>query len=400
MKIFAYLTITSTVLVGCGEVNFKSEATLEAHGKRSDQAPNELSKSGADQLATNSDDPMEHLEVPPKVIDSKKEIVVVTEKPEVIADEEPKEISIESNETGEPLVLVDSSEKSFSIPTQQLQVDVFWFFESSVQTILDAKIRKNISDFYNTLAKEKDVKMTPVIVSSDPGSTFIIALFRLFGFFQDVITVKGDSKDLLKFAASAFCDANPSEKELRMQCEKMSPPQSYGLFSGKIEGKLLKALRSESRPVFIFSTKSDARNTEDGNAESFRKFLRLKFPDYNPSVYSMISKSTNCIWGNWGTWGKSGGSQFEKLASLTGAKTFDICKPDWESSLKDVAEGIREVKDARFNLGTKVSKILKVEVDGKVVPMDHVLVSGEYVLIKDGFLKPNHQNLRFIYQKH
>jgi hypothetical protein len=151
-----------------------------------------------------------------------------------------------------------------------------------------------------------------------------------------------------------------------------------------IAGRLMPALRLESKRVYIFISDDDSTVVDETN---FLSLIRPHTGRRAPKVFSFagipgktaMNQAGGCLLANFGR-------SYVNLSSSTGGAAFDICQPDWSSSFDSIAASLTEevATETLYSIQSDrpIKKIVSVSYgDGQTIP------ENKYSIVPGNFLR-------------
>jgi hypothetical protein len=150
-----------------------------------------------------------------------------------------------------------------------------------------------------------------------------------------------------------------------------------------IAGRLMPALRVNSKRVYIFITDDDSTVVDESN---FLSLIRPHAGRRAPKVFSFtgipgktaMDQAGGCLLANFGR-------SYVSLSTATGGSSFDICQPDWSASFDAIATSLTEevATETLYAIQSDgpIRKIISVSYgDGQIIPENkYSIVSGNYL---------------------
>lgn len=280
-----------------------------------------------------------------------------------MVDGKNKELS--SNESSDsvrdPLSVDDTDPthklRNFELTASKGKVDVIWLIDTSGSMDQETQIVKdNFARFITNLSDKTDVKVTLIakkhMITLTPEQT---ALGHL------AIDKYVSSTDALKVAVT------------------------------QLRGSLSARLRPDAKPVFVVVTDDNAVEVTSEN------FITLADPYLNgqkPTVFAFrgLASKPGCGIAKRGT-------EYEKLATDTGGKVFDICDADWTPNFGVLVDAVAQIANTKFSLDDpEIVKILQVIVDGNPLPLEAYKLEGNVVTLVAELVPANARSLVIKYE--
>lgn len=320
--------------------------------------------------------------------------------------------------------------QSFAVATGSTnEVDMYWVIDNS--TSMDnevALVRKNLENFMASISKRLDIKVT-LISSADEaphrnGMT-LSAEAKAAGHRQLDITIA--SYSAINVLAASLCPEGssniPTAPEFNAFWD-ISKWQRFAISEGeerKVESSPFKIcgvptlLETELREASVYFGKSKMRGTLKPRPKAAQVVVVVTDDDAIISIPSQgVEKTLGFSPGSMHLFGFIGieskpdckiarrGEWYEKVAKASGGSVFDICDADWTAHFSKLSEQVVQVAGSQFTVEPRKGLTIKaVQIDGKDVPTDAYVISGNSVSFKNPSILKSGKTVvvKFSYEK-
>ncbi len=258
----------------------------------------------------------------------------------------------------------------------QMAIDIVWIVDdsSSMKTELP-QVQKNIDAFVQTLKARSNVKMA--LISSSSAIQIPAT--------NDGLLLQLDSTVTSKSPLAALINSVlPLEADLAGMGFSPKSRDRIDRDHQEIRGALKSFFRPGSLRVIVFVT-DDNSDLGSGDFETaYRSVYGTEFDGVVHSFIGMDKATSPCI--------ANPGTIYAGLTQRTGGLSFDICKPNWESSFSTIAVGSLALAENSVVLSRIPEVIEQVTVNGRPIAPDHYALSGQRIKIVSAELGSNLQN--------